>query len=220
MCTRYEAALAAMHISTRWAFALLGEAYTRKIEQLQLADRMASNDVTRNRYGRGQVRTEAIAALTQLVYRAPSKKDHEGLCNRIKQAMRWHKIVQALGWGSLLLIPHEEVSNHWVEHVLRVGQLDTFLDLVKRERPDICDASKALEAWLGPEGITGAPIAKKQRLSIEMDAPAMAWEIEEIPDSEGEEMDVSGSPVTNTPSLMPVREMSLLELFHPVSPTS
>ena len=88
MCTRYETMFAAVHISTRWAFALLGKAYARKVEEIQLADRLASNDRTRNRYGKGPTRTEAIAYLIRLVGQSPSKADHVAFRYRLKRAKR------------------------------------------------------------------------------------------------------------------------------------
>ena len=75
MCKRFKMALASVHIGYRWAFALLGRAYAQKREQLSEADALASNDRSRNRYGKGQVRSEAIAALASLVFLAPTKKD-------------------------------------------------------------------------------------------------------------------------------------------------
>jgi hypothetical protein len=223
MCRRYETALAAVHIGSRWAFALLGEAYAQKIQQIRQSDLAASNDRTRNRYGKGPVRTEAIAALVKLVYPAPTKKDHEVFRNRLKQATRWHTLVQGLGWGTLLLIPHEEVSNWWLERVLRVGQLEVFINLVKREQPDLCAASKALEAWLGPDGIAGGPISEKQMLSIEAEAPATIYEVEEIQDSEDEDIENVAEnlgPLHSQVSVAPhkrLRQMTLLELFHPAN---
>ncbi|KAL1793796.1 hypothetical protein ACET3X_000001 [Alternaria dauci] len=218
MCTRYETMLAAVNIGTRWAFALLGKAYARKVDEIQVADRLASNDRTRNRYGKGQARTEAITYLVHLVCQSPSKSDHAAFRYRLKRATRWFDIVQALGWGSLLLIPHEEVSNHWLERVLRKNQRDVFLELVKRERPEICTASRALEAWLGPDGITGAPIAGKERLSIEANALATAVGLTEIPDSEAEDDTDSDASESIPASPAPLRQMSVLELFCPVSP--
>jgi hypothetical protein len=222
MCRRYESALAAVHIGSRWAFALLGEAYTQKIQHIQQQDRTASNDRSRNRYGKGPVRTEAIAALINLVYDAPTKRDHDVFRSRLRQAMRWHTVVEGLGWGSLLLIPPEEVSNWWVERVLRVGQLQVFVNVVKRERPDLCAASKALEAWLGPEGIAGGPINGKQMLSIEAEGPATIHEVEEVGDSEEEDSvdsvedrDESDSQ-DDTAQPKQLRQTTLIELFHPL----
>ena len=70
--------------------------------------------------------------------------------------------------------------------MLRVGQLDVFIEVVKRERPDLCAASKAVEAWLGLEGIAGGPISGRQMLSIEVDALTTIYEVEEVEDSEDE----------------------------------
>lgn len=227
MCTKYETAMAAVHISARWAMALLGQAYVRKIEQIQLEDKRASRDVTRNRYGKGQVRSEAIAELIRLVCRSPSRADHKAFRARLKPATRWHTIVQNLGWGSLLLIPHEEMSNRWFERVLRVGELDLFLQLVRKEKPDVCEASRALEEWLGPEGIEGAPITGKAVLSIETAMSAAHGEIYEIDESEDEddssgeedEEDTgAGALEHDDQTAEPQREPSLLDLFVPASP--
>jgi len=227
MCKRYETALAAVHIGSRWALALLGEAYAQKIQQIRQGDFVASNDRSRNRYGKGRVRTEAISALMELVCETPTKRDHEVFRNRLKQAMRWHTIVKGLGWGSLLLIPPEEVSNWWVERVLRVGQLDVFVNVVKRERPDLCAASKALEAWLGPDGIAGGPISGKRMLSIEAEPPAAAYEVHEVADSDDAEMLVSEEDSEeegveeegaeeDVAQPRRFRQMTLTELFHPL----
>lgn len=106
MCKVYGQELAAVYIGSRWALALLGEAYTQKIRQIRQQGWISSNDRTRNRYGKGPVRTEAITALIKLVYPEPTRKQHDTFRTRLKQAMRWHSVVQGLGWGSLLLIPH------------------------------------------------------------------------------------------------------------------
>jgi hypothetical protein len=221
MCGRYDTAFAAVHIGARWALALLGHSYTQKMEQIREGDFVASNDRTRNRYGKGQVRTEAIAALKALVNLPATKKDNDLFRYRLTLAIRWHKIVQVLGWGGLLLIPHEEVSNRWLERVLLIGQLDVFLALVQRERPELCAAGKVLETWLGPDGISGAPISGKQKLSIETGALATVYEIEEIPDSEDEDEDTrifrSPMSVNGTASPAPPPQMTLLELFHPAA---
>ncbi|CAE7221827.1 hypothetical protein PTTW11_11463 [Pyrenophora teres f. teres] len=65
MCTRYEAELAAVHIESRWASALLGQAYSKKIAQIRHNDFISSNDRTRNRYGKGPVRTEQLQRWTR-----------------------------------------------------------------------------------------------------------------------------------------------------------
>ncbi|KAF1933792.1 uncharacterized protein M421DRAFT_28443, partial [Didymella exigua CBS 183.55] len=96
--------------------------------------------------------------------------------------MRWYSISQELGWGILTLIPHDEIANRWIERKLRVGQLHVWIELLKKERPDICAASKALESWLGPDGIAGGPINEKQTLCIEAEAPVTIYEVEEIQD--------------------------------------
>ncbi|UPX21008.1 uncharacterized protein EKO05_0011214 [Ascochyta rabiei] len=218
MCTRYEAELAAVHIESRWASALLGQAYSNKIAQIRHNDFVSSNDRTRNRYGKGQIRTEAVAALVELVSPNATEKDKQVFRRRLGQAMRWYSISQELGWGILTLIPHDEIANRWIERTLRIK-------LLKKECPDICAASKALKNWLGPEGIAGGPINEKKTLSIEAEAPATIYEVEEIQDSEDDETDNSvddstreqshASPKSPTPAPR-LRQLTLLELFHPV----
>lgn len=63
MCDYYETQLASAIIQYRWAMALLGRVHANKIAQLKENDRVASSDRSRNRYGRGQVRTEAVDGL-------------------------------------------------------------------------------------------------------------------------------------------------------------
>ncbi|KAI1663135.1 hypothetical protein Ptr902_02726 [Pyrenophora tritici-repentis] len=226
MCNQYARAVAVVNIGDRWALALLGQAYLWKQREIKEIDAAASSNHTRNRYGKGKIRSQAIASLLQSNCPDASRQDAEDFRRRLKRATRWYKIVENLGWGSLLLIPYDIVSNQWLEKVLLIWQLDLFLQLVKRERCDICDASKALDSWLGPEGIEGAPIDGKARLSIEANAPAVAYTVEEIQDSEDDDMEdevegVSYSPVSSGGMATPgrLRQMSLLELFHPVRAT-
>ena len=102
-------------------------------------------------------------------------------------------------------------------------QFNLFLELVKRERPKICAASKALEAWLSPDSITSAPIGNKQRLSIEVEVPSTINKVEDIADSEDEGTDnmedVSHSLVSSTSTIPPslLCQITLLELFHPIT---
>jgi len=72
---RYEVELVAVYIGSRWASALLGQAYSNKIAQIRYNDFISSNDRTRNRYGKGPVRIEAIAALVALVSPNATEKD-------------------------------------------------------------------------------------------------------------------------------------------------
>lgn len=219
MCTRYEGELAAVHIEYRWVSALLGKAYADKMAQIRHNDFVSSNDRTRNRYGKGPVRTEAIADLMKLVYPSPTDKDKLVFRRRLARATRWFEIAK-LGWGILTLIPHEEIAISWIEQTLRVTELHVWIELVKKERPDICDASKALETWLGPEGISGGPISEKKTLSIEAGAPTSIYEVEEVQDSEDDDQGVEGLDTqatlkSPTPTLK-LRQLTLLELFNPL----
>lgn len=222
MCNRSEGEMAAVHIEYRWAAALLGQAYVNKIAQIKQDDMSSSNDRTRNRYGKGPVRKEALVALLELVSLNPTDKDRLVFRKRLAKAMRWYTVTQLLGWGSLTLMPHDRIPNSWIESTLRNGELDVWAHLVKKENPDVHTASRALEAWLGPEGIAGGSISKKQTLSIEAEAPATIYEVEEIQDSEGDEMeeDLEPSQSQKAPTVpLParsLRQLTLLELFCPV----
>ena len=67
------------------------------MQQITEDNAAASNNRTRNRYGKGQVKSEAIAYLIKLVYLTLTKRDHKVFRNCLKQAMRWHTIVVSLG---------------------------------------------------------------------------------------------------------------------------
>ncbi|UPX16740.1 uncharacterized protein EKO05_0007127 [Ascochyta rabiei] len=126
--------------------------------------------------------------------------------------MRWYSISQELGWGILTLIPHDEIANCWIERTLRVGQLHVWIELLKK---------KLVRA----RGNCWRPINEKKTLSIEAEAPATIYEVEEIQDSKDDETDNSvddstreqshASPKSPTPAPR-LRQLTLLELFHPV----
>ncbi|KAK7177962.1 hypothetical protein PSPO01_15993 [Paraphaeosphaeria sporulosa] len=210
LCTRCDTDMAAIHIESRWTAALLGQA----------------NDRSRNRYGRGKVSTQATEALMALVGLDVTDKDKRSFQRRLEIAKRWYTVTHThtLGWGMLTLIPHEKITNTWVERGLLQGQLAVWLELVKEERPEIYGASKALKSWLGSEGIAGGPISGKQTLRIEAEAPAAVYKIDEIRDSEEEGMeDGTGSSVDEQGDASPtpapasrLRQLTLSESFHPV----
>jgi hypothetical protein len=221
MYDRTEGELATMHIEYRWAAALMSQAYNTKIAQIKHNDSITSNDRTRNRYGKGPVKKEALEALMKLVRLNPLDKDMQNkFRNRLARAKRWYTITQALGWGSLTLMPHDVIASSWVESTLRIGELDVWVELVKRENPDVYAASKALDGWLGPEGIAGGPIGEKETLSIESEAQATIYEIQDSEDDEDDEcfdMSQSQAATPKTPAhARQLRQMTLPELFHPV----
>jgi hypothetical protein len=96
------------------------------------------------------------------------------------------------------------------------------VELIKKEHPNIYAASKALETWLGPDGIAGRPISRKKTLSIEAETPAALYEIEEVQDSNNKGDNNAVRSQTQIPppsrhvSAALLRQMTLLELFHPV----
>ncbi|KAF2633105.1 hypothetical protein BU25DRAFT_311717, partial [Macroventuria anomochaeta] len=75
--------------------------------------------------------------------------------------LRWYEAAKQLGWDMLCLMPHDIVTNSWVENQLR-----------------IC----FWHDWLGSEGISSGSISKKATLSIEANAPAPATQVEEMED--------------------------------------
>lgn len=189
MHARYQTDMEGVTIRSRWSCALLGEAYAKKKEQIREDDARRSNDTTRNRYGKGQVATQAAKDLMDLVYAEPSLEQKRRFHEYLQNGTRWYKIVTALGWGSLLLMPHEQISNFWIQTKLREGQLQIFLQLVQREKPELCAATKALDEWLGPDAIAGGSIATRERLRIESEAPALLHRLKEIPDSDNDDGD-------------------------------
>jgi hypothetical protein len=225
MCNRSEGELAAIHIEYRWAAALLGKAYADKMAQLRQEDFTSSNDRSRNRYGKGLVSTEALVSLLKLVNPSPTDHDRMVLRKRLTRASRWYTVAQTLGWGSLTLMPHDSIPNTWIESTLRTGELAVWVELIKKESPDIFTASKALEAWLGADGIAGGPISGKKTLSIEAETPATMYDIEEVQDSDDEAGDdeAGDGAVTSQTQIppgspaVPLRQMTLLELFHPIA---
>jgi hypothetical protein len=150
-------------------------------------DLIASNDRSRNRYGKGRVRTEALLSLLKVVSpnTAPTEQDRLVLRKRLARASRWYTLAQSLGWGSLALIPHDSIPNSWIESTLRAGELDVWVELVKKETPDIFAASRALETWLGADGIAGGPISGKKTLGIEARAPATIYDVSPAPQFTG-----------------------------------
>jgi hypothetical protein len=210
MCDYYDSQLASATIKYRWAMALLGRAYANNIAQLQDSDRAASSDTSRNRYGKGQVRTEAVRSLLQAVSGdSPSKQQKTAFRLRLARAARWYTAASTLGWGSLCLMPPEAISNTWAGKTLTRPEWDIWLDLIQKIQPDACTASRALDAWLGAEGIEGGSIKGKETLCIEAGAPEV-----EIADSEMDSAsDSDSSPAPTPPPAL--RQLTLLELFQP-----
>lgn len=229
MCNQSEGEMATVHIAYRWAAALLGQAYQTKIEQIRKADKDMVISTARSRNGKGQVRAEAADDLLALVYTKPTDKDRRLFKNRVNRGMRWYTMGQALGWGSFCLVPHDVISNTWIEYTLRVPELNIWLELVKKVNPDVFKAAQILDSWLGPEGIAGGAIGEKTPLGIEAEPAITIYEIEEIQDSEdnrnsedsGDDSDgvetsqSQVSPKSRTP-IPRLRQLTLSELFHPV----
>ena len=131
MCNQSEGEMATVHITYRWAAALLGQAYQKKIEQIHETDKNMVTSTARSRNGKGQIRSEAADDLLALLYEHPTEKDRQLFKNRVSRGMRWYTMGQALGWGSFCLVPHSVISNTWLEYTLRVPELRIWLDLVK-----------------------------------------------------------------------------------------
>ena len=57
----------------------------------------------------------------------------------------------------------------------------------------------------------------REKLCIEVEAPATIYEVEEVQDSEEEDEESAQSQVTpeNTATARPLRQLSLLDLFRP-----
>jgi hypothetical protein len=219
MCDYYEGQLASAVIKYRWAMALLGRVYDNKIAQLKGDNHLASRARSRNRYGRGQVRTEAIDSLLRTaIGNTPSKEQRRAFRQRLSRANRWYDAVTTLGWGILCLMPFDAISNKWAEKTLTRPQWDVWLQLVEKIQPDACTASRKLDAWLGAEGIEGGPIQDKEPLCIEAGPAAIVGEVEEVADSDLESesgRDSDGEDATAGTPHQPLRQLTLLELFAP-----
>jgi hypothetical protein len=164
--------------------------FTEKIDEIKRLDAASSTSTSTNhdRGGKGKVNSEAITALLGAVSSTttdkPNKQQIARYRKRLHHASRWYRATNKLGWGILCLMPHDIITNSWVESELRVGAWDVWLDLVVRTNPNAHSASKALEEWLGLEGIAGGSISSKKTLSIEASALEPATQVTAVEDSE------------------------------------
>ena len=204
--------------------AFLGKAYTERMDQIKEQDLARSRDA-RNRGGRGKVSSEAMDALLLSVTATSEPQQRQRFKRRLHQALRWYEAAKQLGWGMLCLMPHDLITNSWVERDLRIRFWHIWLELVAKVNPVAHKASMALDAWLGSEGISGGSISEKATLSIEANVPAPVTQVEEIEDREledGEDSDnhsVEPAPsqrTTKSPaSAHPMRQLTLIELCKP-----
>jgi hypothetical protein len=214
-----EDAQARADIQYRWAMAFLGRAYADKIAQLQQEDDLEGRALSRGRGGKGQLRSEAIAAILPIVGDITARIDRNTVRKRIYQANRWYEAADNLGWGFLCLIPADSVPHTWVER-LRSGEWRVWLELVKMVNRDVYTASQALDAWLGSESIAGGSIEGKDQLCIESAPPAAIFDVEEVADSEDED-EPSSSPAeaqavhSSAEPAQQLRQLTLPELFKP-----
>jgi hypothetical protein len=118
-------------------------------------------------------------------------------------------------------MPHDSIPKSWIESTLRAGEVEVWVELVKKENLDIFAASKALDTWLGADRIAGGPISGKKTLGVEARALATVYEIEEVQDSEDEASEDKASKVAislrSPRSARLRRQITLLELFNPVN---
>jgi hypothetical protein len=185
-------------IEYRWAMAFLGREYHAEIRALDDDRRHA--------------RTPVIDRLWVEMVPNGTKKQRKRFVKRLAVANRWYQAAETLGWGSLCLLP-DSVSNKWVRDCLaHVWPL--WLQLIKRVNPDACAASRALDNWIGNEGIQGGPIQGREKLYIEDKGSAL--QVEEVVDSTDEESsDVESSLQPVKSSARRLRQPTLLELFKP-----
>lgn len=225
-CAVYEEVVKSVHIKYRWAQALLGKAMVDKLEQLKRSDKLLSDSKT-SRFGKGQRRTEAIDTLMLLVFpqQNPSKSERDMFRDRLAKAGKWYRIAEGLGWGVLLVMPEDVLPKTWIEQTIRSWGVDVFIELLKRERPDVCLAAKQFDEWLGPEGIAGGDINGKKTLSIELNAPGTTHRVEEIEDSDddddgddsNERVEIVQSQARLKSASASLRQTTLPELFTAVA---
>lgn len=223
LCSYFQDQMASAIIQYRWAMALLYLAYDNSIAQIQEDDRAASTTTSRNRNGKGQVRTQAARSLLQAVSGVtPSKDAKKAFRQRLSRAKRWSMARSTLGVGILCLLS-ADVSNHWAEKALTTAEWQIWLNLVKKVEEPAYTASMALDAWLGAAGIKRGPIHEKETLCIEAATPTVVIRIEEVADSDmdsdndsGAESTPAATPAPPAPTAAsPLRQLTLLELFKP-----
>lgn len=178
LCTVYDLSTAVVPIRRRWALPTRAE-----------WNMVTSTDRSRNSYGKGQKRAETRTYLLNLVHPAATESMRQQFKARVKRAHHFYTLVHGLGWGTLVMIPPEDVTDVWLGKSLHVDQLQVFVGLVRREQPDLYFASKVLEVWLGLDAIAGGLNSGKQTLSIEAEAPVAVYDVEEIPDSKDDDLD-------------------------------
>jgi hypothetical protein len=192
-CRVLDDATKFLNIKYRWAHALMGKARADKLAQLERSDKLLSNNKT-SRFGKGQRRTEAIDSLMSLVNLNPnpSRQERYAFQDRMGKAVKWYRIAEGLGWGVLLVMPVDVISNTWIENTIRSWGVEVFIELVKKERPDVCLAARQFERWLGPQGMAGGDIRGNQPLNIEFKLPEierLVRRLDGIADSEDEATD-------------------------------
>ena len=215
----FESQLAAVHIQYHWAMAFLARAYAEKITMLERQDDIAGRGQNHGRSGKGNLRTEAKKALVSVVLPNATSKDYSIFNKRLHRATRWYEAANNLGWGSLCLMPHDRITNTWVEQTLRVGEWRVWLELVKKVNPDVYAAGKAFDSWLGSESIASGLIDGKEPLRIEAELRTSPHEVEEIRDSEDDDEDdlalTESQAVSSVEPAPALRQLTLSELFQP-----
>lgn len=186
-------------IEYRWAMAFLGRAYARNAAQLGL-----------DRTGVGQAKSQAIDALRKLIEPTSAPEGRKAFVRQLNMASRWYQLAEKLGWGILCLIP-ENVTNTWVRNCTS-DAWPLWLQLIQRVNPDACVASKALDAWIGKDGLDGGAIQGQEKLYIEENGGT--HEVEEVVDSE-EEKSSDEEPLQRRSSSRRLRQPTLLELIKP-----
>jgi hypothetical protein len=211
LCDRYELELDVMHIKYRWSLAFLGQKYAAHV------DRIASRD---RGPGHGKASTQAQHELLREAGITPTQAPAAQVRKRLHQAKRWFMAVQRLGWGMLCFMPHDVITNSWVENDLRVEVWGLWLELVDKVNPVATSASRAIDSWIGsaPDG----SISDRKTLSLEVSA-ALSSQVEEVPDSEESEEESEGENregregVESGKELVkpPMRQLTLFELCQP-----
>lgn len=143
----------------------------------------------------GKIQTEA----QQLLRQSLSVDVHPAIFKkRLERCGRWYTIVKSLGWGALLSMPHDQISNSFIEQTLRVDEISIWLSLVKRENKDAYEAIQQFNTWLGDYSI-GASIQDKEPLYIESEGLQRGeGKIQEVQDSDKDEDDNDNRDSTTT----------------------
>ncbi|KAF2622811.1 hypothetical protein BU25DRAFT_296699, partial [Macroventuria anomochaeta] len=92
---------------------------------------------------------------------------------------RYLDAAEELGWTSLLFIPYETISRHWIEQTLGKKEWQLWLQLVAKVNPVAIEAFGIGDQWLGSKALAGGSLEGKTCLFMEGGLPQPLQSAEE-----------------------------------------